>query len=313
VIDKIELRLPPLIDFTPLVKSRLRECGSINPGLYYAGVLDLRGSGLAALIHYRKRRGEGSHKLELLETGKMVYSEISYLVERIVDADASRLVFMRIDLCADIPEVPVSWFHDCCRFRHKRAHRQIGAVKREVIAGVDIETLTFGSRPNPTRIYNKVEHWHKQFRKDCRKQSKDADSLEFEQEYGISPDAVLTRAERQYGGGRLPRELPNFGAITVAADIDPFTALEILPGNGVEPRIEDFEFGEWLKGMQLREQAKKRGAQNFRRWLNRYSQGNAARTLKNYAPFMPGSGSEGPTHSDILKIYRDSTIRQLSS
>jgi hypothetical protein len=311
MIDKIELRLPPSIDFTHLVRSLLRQRGRAHPGLHYAGVLDLRSVGLPALLHYRKRRGEESHKLEFLETGKMPYSELCAVIESVVVADTSRLEIMRVDLCADIPNVPVSWFHDYCRFRYKRSHRQIGAVKREVIAGVEIETLIFGSRPNPTRAYNKREHWHKQFLKDCRKQSKDADSLDFEQEYGISVDAVLTRVERQYGGGRLPPELPDFGSIAAAVEIDPFAALEILPGNAVPPNIKDFEFGEWLKGMQLREQAMRLGAHNFRRWLNHYSQGNGARTLRRYAAFMPWADSQSLTQADILRMYRESTIRQL--
>jgi hypothetical protein len=55
---------------------------------------------------------------------------------------------MRIDLCSDISNVPVSWFHDNCRFRYQYCHQQIGALKVNIIADIEMETLMFGARTN---------------------------------------------------------------------------------------------------------------------------------------------------------------------
>jgi len=265
------------------------------------------------MLHHRKQHLEPSHKLEIFKVGEKTYSDLAALAGNVVDGDTSLLEFMRIDLCCDIPNVPVSWFHDNCRFRYKRRHQQIGTLKVSIIAGIEMETLMFGARPNPVRIYDKVELWRKQFRTDCRRQSRENDPLDFEHEYGLSPNSTLTRIERQYGGGRLPRELPNFGSLARAADIEPFTALEIPGGTFIAPRIDDYEFGEWLKGMRLRQEATERGAHNFRRWLNLHSNGNAARWMRNYAAFLPGAALSGPTQADILKAYKESTIFQLAA
>ena len=39
-----------------------------------------------------------------------------------------------------------------------------------------------------------------QFRRMIKRSSKDADVLDFEKEFGFSPESILTRVERQLGG-----------------------------------------------------------------------------------------------------------------
>jgi len=265
------------------------------------------------MLHYGKRRGEQTHKLELFETGKKTHSDLASLIECVVEGDSERLEVMRIDLCADIPDVSVSWFHAHARFRYKHRERRIGRLTSDVICRTAIETLTAGARPNVIRIYDKINEEKSRFRKACRKQSRDADPLEFEREYGHKETDMLTRIERQYGGGRLRESLRTFGMIGNAAEIDPFETIELVSNQFRIPRVEDHEFGEWLKGMRLRDEAQARGMHNFRRWLNKYSNGDAARMMRTYAAFMPGSDTRAIERADIVRIYQESTIRQLAA
>lgn len=311
VIDKIELRLPVAADFRRPIREQIRWPGSIRSGLHYAGVMDLRPHGMDALLHYHKERGPHTHKLELLDTGDKSYSDMAALIDDVTDYDANRLELMRIDLCADVPDVPVAWFHAHARFRYKQMERCIGDLKSDVICLTRMETISAGRRPNILRIYDKVAEWRMHFRKRQRRQSRDAAPLDFAQEYGVNPQATLTRIERQYGGGRLPGTLQTFGNIARAVDMDPFDTLELNEkATYVPPPVEDYDLGEWLKGMRLHDELQARGMHNFHRWLNYHSRGNAARIMRRYATFFPASNGSGVTKTEIVRLYRESTVRQ---
>jgi hypothetical protein len=98
-----------------------------------------------------------------------------------------------------------------------------------------------------------------------------------------------------------------------AASVDPFEHIELDSATGMIPRIEDYDLGEWLKGMQLRSERLARGAHNFKRWLHKVSNGNASRWMRHYAAFIVGASVHSITKSDILRIYRESTMRQLAA
>jgi hypothetical protein len=313
MIDKIELRLKPWANFSRTVTTELRRPGTLRQTQHYSGVLDLRPHGFDAMLHYSKRRNDHTHKLEVFETGKKTYSDLASMIGNIVEGDLDPLELTRIDLCADVPNVPVAWFHSHARIRYKQRERRLGPLTSDVICRSHLETLTLGARPNVIRIYDKVSESKARFRTSCRRQSRDADPLDFRQEYGFGPDDVLTRVERQYGGGRLPDTLRTFGMLVNAADTNPFETIELVTNHSATPNIENCEFPEWLKGMQLRREATERGAHGFRRWLNRYSKGNAARWMKTYAAFMPETQVENICMSDILAIYRKSTVAQLAA
>jgi hypothetical protein len=164
------------------------------------------------------------------------------------------------------------------------------------------------------RIYDKVAESKMQFRKMKRKVSKDADELDFEKEFGFPEDAVLTRVERQCGGGRIPEEVAAFGQLSRAAYLNPFEALEITnSGQSQLPEVNDCDsVNEWLIGMQVNRMIQEMGMQTFRRWLNRNSNGNGARLLKRIHSFLPGSGDCALTVQTIVATYRASVIKQLS-
>ena len=117
---------------------------------------------------------------------------------------------MRIDLTADVPEIPVEWARQSIRFKFKRTEREHGEIKYGLIGRGKVETITAGSRPNVFRIYNKVAESKMQFRKMQRKQSHDSDPLDFEKEFGFRETDTVTRFERQCGGKGIPPQLGTF-------------------------------------------------------------------------------------------------------
>ena len=277
MIDKAELRLPSTVYFKREIRALLRNAqygssdSSMRPSRDYAAVGDLRPFGIDGLLHYRCKHGSpGNHKLELIDTGKKSYSALVAQIQAVVDHDIDTLGIMRIDLCADIPGVPVSWFQSRLRVKYKRTSRQIGPLPLDVISNAGVKTLNAGQRPNMVRVYDKVAESRMQFRKLERKASKDAEPLDFEHEFGFRADATLTRIERQFGGGRIPSAIDTFGKIQNCADFNPFDVLEIKGRmNARLPTVEECEsVTDYLAGLQLNRQVQVEGMQSTVRWLN---------------------------------------------
>jgi hypothetical protein len=246
MIDKLDLRVPRSASFRPEVHKLIREidyCRNtlrVRPTPYYAGVADLRPElGIEAVLHaYCKNSDSHDHKLEIIDTGKKGYSDLAAVVEAVFDGNPESYGIMRIDLCADVPDVPVLWFLPRTRVKFKRYGNEIGDLKYGKIGQGTVETIMAGKRPNVFRFYDKVAESKMQFKKMLRKQSPDSDPLDFEAEFGFSPDSVLTRVERQFGGGRIPEGIDTFSKLHRLADYNPFDTLEILTGLAHRPAIE---------------------------------------------------------------------------
>ena len=135
--------------------------GFLRKSLHYAGIGDLRPFGIDGLLHYHYKRGNrGNHKLEMLNTGTKPYSALAALVDAVIDGPSDPLEVMRVDLCADVPGVPVSWFHPRLRIRYKRMSHQIGPLKYEII----------GKAGNGDDQRGKTPEHHPGLRQSCREQ-----------------------------------------------------------------------------------------------------------------------------------------------
>lgn len=321
VIDKLELAVPQFTEFRPAVRQLMREIdwerGSsrVRRSAHYAGIVDLRPFGINALLHaYNRHRTPRDHKLELLDTGKKTYSQLVEQIQLAIDLNPDRLRVMRIDLCADVPGVHVSWFQPRTRVKYKRFAREIGELKYEQMGERSIQTLTSGKRPNIFRFYNKPAECMVEFRKRCRKVSPDADPLDFETEYGFPADAVLTRVERQIGGGRIPDELSVLGKLPrKAPQFNPFDPVEIMSGGtGAMPGIDECEWSEWVMGTRYNELAHQWGMQQLRAVINQKSKGNASRILERYSRFLP-SEENAITTARLYEIYRESVRKQIAA
>jgi hypothetical protein len=236
-------------------------------------------------------------------------------VDAVIDGPSDNLGIMRVDLCADLPGVPVSWFHPRLRVRFKRMSHQIGPVKYEIIGKAGMETISAGRRPNIIRIYDKVAESKMQFRRMLRKSSEDADPLDFEREFGFSPDSILTRVECQFGGGRIPEVISTFGKLCRAPQFNPFDVLDITGDTGASlPAVHECDsVTEYMAGKELNRMVSEMGLQSVRRWLNKESPGNGARMLKRFHRFLPGSSADSMTVKRIFDTYRTSVTRQLAA
>jgi hypothetical protein len=243
----------------------------------------------------------------------MGYGRIHREVEQIFDLDARRLAITRIDFAADVRGVPVAWFVAHVRARWKRWVCDIGQMTCEPYARMgrkDVQTLYFGKRPNCVRIYDKLAEYRQQYEKVMRKASKTADSPTFEQVYGYPQDGiVLTRVERQAGGGRVPAAVETLGKLKASTGFNPFERLDFLVSAAEEPRVEEWGLQKYGFGSWLRAQVEDTGLHRLRCFLNQHSGRHGAKILRQFGPFLPSEA--GITAQGLFELYQESLQRQL--
>lgn len=284
---------------------------------HYVSVADLRPFGISAILHSSCLHGEGNHKIELVETGRMHYSEMLAEVERVFDINPCTLELMRIDLAADVEGVEVPWFHEHMRVKWKRWGCEYGRVEVSRMGHVELQTLYFGRRPNCLRVYNKVAEWRKQYAARRRAAERDNTTIASFEETYCWPESgrSLTRVERQIAGGRVPAAIGRLGAAPRGLPaFQPFEAVDLLACSG-EASAPPPEGGEgieqWLAGMQIRALVTDWGIQRTRAFLNRHGHRNGGRILDKYASFLPAGGGISTTR--LQEIYQSSVERQLAA
>lgn len=319
MIDKLDLRLPVSAGLTRLVSDYTRPSPfaeystRVRPAHYYAGRADLRHVGIDALLHLQCKSTHGhDHKLEILDVGKKSHRDILSLIEKVTPANPQTFGIMRIDLTADVREIPVSWAREHVRFKFKRSQREYGEIKFCVIGKSKVETITAGNRPNVFRIYDKVAESKVQFRQLLKKQSKDSEPLVFEHEFGFREEDTVTRFERQCGGALIPPDLATFGRLQRAVSFNPFNNLEIVGASNLAPLIpEQCDGIEYYAALGMQQEQRRLGMQGFRKQLNQQTKGNGARTMQRYGRFLANEGGLSLSAADLFETYKNSTQRQL--
>jgi hypothetical protein len=317
MIDKLEVRVPAQAqysrDFGAFYSAiHCSDKNPFRPSSHYLRVGDLRAFGYGVVLHAHCVHGSGNHKLELIDTGQATLAEMSREIERVFDVDSRRLEITRIDLAADVLGVPVPWFLAHLRAKWKRFVADIGEVEYARMGKLAVETLYLGKRPNCYRIYNKIAELHYQH---ARLKVPDGQPKpSFEALYGLPETGlILTRVERQIGGGRLPAEIGTVGQLRRLPDFNPFDKLEILAGVAGTPNIEDCGLTTYLEGLGLRQMVIENGGiHRTRALLNKYSPGNGARLLRKLAPFL-GDSDHAVTVEGIREVYRESVTSQLAA
>jgi hypothetical protein len=324
MIDKVEVRIPARAPFSREFGSLYRDIHNdprVNPfrgSRHYICAGDLREFGYEAILHMGcVRDKQGNHKLELLDTSTMSYARMCNEIERIFDLDARRLCLMRVDLAADVRDVPVGWFARHVRARWKQWVCEIGKIEPEApeyarMGRQRVETFYLGKRPNCFRIYDKIAEYHHQYARLTRDISDAAELPSFEGVYGYPERGLtLTRVERQMGAGRLPTQIDTFGKLKASAEFNPFERLTFLACGAREPQIEDYGITTYGVGMWLRGQAEDIGMHRLRALVNKHSGGHASRIFQQYADFLPADA--GITAEGLFETYRESVQRQLAA
>ena len=135
----------------------------------------------------------------------------------------------------------------------------------------------------------------------------------FEQFCGYAETGfVLTRVERQSGGGRVPKQLATLRSLRRAAEFNPFQRPVFAGGGQVEPNPADYELMTYLAGLGLRSRVEEQGFHRTRQFINQRTKRNASRVLRHLAAFLPAD-SDLVTEEALLDRYQQSISRQLAA
>lgn len=309
MIDKLEVRVPSITKFSPQFESLRPEwLYGLKHSRLYIGVEDLRPLDHPCILHFQHKRTR-DHKIEIIDAGSLSLSRMIYEIQRIFDVDALQLHVMRLDLAADMKGIPVHAFVGNVRGKWKRVSADLGRYTR--IGKLSVETFYLGKRPNLFRVYDKIEEFKVQYAK--LKRQLGGDIPGFEDVFRYPPSGlILTRIERQMGGGRIPAQIGTVGGLADLPNFDPFDRLEIVAGSAVPPPPDGRGFVKHLKGLGLRDLVREHGLQNARRMANKYTRGNASRLFKEYSDYLPGSGFQ-ISEREIFERYRESVSQQVAA
>lgn len=334
MIDKLDLRVPCDSPYHPdfnRLYSELHHDSSKSPfhrSRYYEVVGDLRPYGYDAILHMHCRWGKlGNHKLELVDTGEMTYAGMVNEIERIFEVDGTKLEIMRVDLAADVRDVPVTWFQHRVKATHKQRIADFGSAQFVEMGRGGIETLYFGTRPNLFRIYDKVAEYKHQYKQIERRWKSDLPLPKFEEFFGVPENGVVvTRVERQIAADKLPKILATpedpetkkqrraiVADLRNAANLQPFEPLQMFHGGKAEPSPEDYTFEHFCTGMYLRERAEREGMHATMRFISHHSNRNTRWALQKYRDFLPQEHPNETVDPNFLnELYRQSVTRQLA-
>lgn len=311
-IDSLAIQLPTYTFYHPEFEEKCRQAGfRSSPKSHYYHFADLRGVGVPVTF-YRNQHSSHTHKIELHGVGHMSAIQICGLLKDIVMEDPLEFKVMRVDLAADVPGVPVTWFRTHVSAKYKRHHPVYGRQQIAKIAdssrtypSFEYETLSHGKK-NRFQIYDKVEELEELVRTG---NISDADARLLDL-YRASA-RCWTRVERECVG-RVPEQLTTLGKLfSQALNFNPFDSIDILPGDSPLPREEDYSWGHFLTGYAVRKYIEDNGIQKFRTSANRKG-GHAKQYLENFKEFLP-ENPEGFQPPDLLELYKAGVMRQFGA
>jgi hypothetical protein len=311
-IDALEVRIPRGANLTMRVRDILDDLlqypsrGSIRATRLYKHSVDLSSYGLKSNLYYRNRQ-DGNHKLQLRGTGAMTLSEILCAIGDVSESDPRHLAIMRIDLAVDVPAYPVEWFRQNTRIARKRNTLE---YDRLVSERKRVETLYFGKRPNIFRIYDKTEEQRVEYQRMNSKRNACEPLLTFEEQYGHSENEILTRVERQYGGGRVPKQITNLERLQEnAISLNPFDPLRFLPITISEQSVDELDGDAFIKGQGILRLIETRGYHEAKRLIDHKTCRNADRLLAQLT--RSTSSDRTGAQPDLCGIFRQAISKQL--
>jgi len=255
---------------------------------YYKARVDLREGGIEGTLHYGCRFN-GSHKLTVLNATAKSARQMAEVAEQVFDCDPGELRVARVDMAADVPDVPLRWFGGHMRVPRKGI-RQYG-LNNEENGG----TIYYGAGADYIRVYDKAA--------EVRKRSPEEADREGQ---------VLTRVERQLRSGRIPRELATLeDLVNNAVTFNPFASVILFPGGKADPELTlgNYSTGRFLEGTGFRQLVLRDGLQQVWKSLGA-RRGNFSRKVRQLSDFVPAD-PEGFHIPDLFGLYARSVERQL--
>jgi len=300
----------------------------------YAGRASFEDCGLDVIVHAEcKMTKKRTHKIEILRAGEKTYDEMVELSQRIVDCDPRDMGLMRVDLTADVDDVPVDWFKRHVYVKNKQTRRELGTVQAfQLVTKGKTETQYAGVKPNQVRVYDKtgerMARWHKHARAIKRMNRAQPDShfevTPFEVMFEHSPEACITRVERQLYGDHLANICPRgkteggllrFTDLLTSDLLDPFDCLVFYADAPNHERLfRNMSFRDRMAAEAVMERVKTMGISQTLSFMRATIPGNANfyRAKREYAPFLRVADNVAGIDARRLRdIYQASTLRQL--
>ena len=178
------------------------------------------------VVHQMPRwNPKGGDKIEILQTGEKRVSEMVGWVREIYDFDVADARIFRLDLTADVLNVPVDWFRRHVRVALKQLHRTYLTVGLE-ISKRQAETVVAGKRPKQHKVYNKTLQREQELlpAHNRKRKAQGLPPETFLEVFGYDPSIRVSRVERQMGE-REPATvfgIDYFGDIQRTVNINPF-------------------------------------------------------------------------------------------
>jgi hypothetical protein len=324
LIDKLDIRIPRKVlftrEFTEVYEASRR--GGRSPwrrSEYFGSSADFRPFGYDVRLHMNSRRSgsESFNKLEIYEAGDKSLSEMRRLTASIFEVDPDRLGLMRVDLCADIRGVDVGWFKRHTFVQSKQTNREFGVAMPYMTSHKgQAETLYAGAKPNQYRFYNKpaerMVRW-RWYKSQLAREAPNLTPTPYDVLYGHSPDAVITRVERQIVGRHLaPLGLTDFASLKSTSKLSPFDKIVFNVAGREEPAMDDLSFLHWTSVMYVRQMASDYGLPALRALMKRRLCRGFSREWKRVEPFLhvpeqtAGLSSEG-----LRRAFQSSALKQI--
>jgi len=309
-VDKLEIRIPKGTMFS---KGLCRELRQPRRDLtrctrYYGRVEDLRRYGRSSIL-YSGQRWNGNHKLEIVGTGMMTLPEIASEIKNVFDVDPMSAEIMRIDLAVDVRGYSVEWFRQRARVSHKRYSSEYG---RFVSEHAQVQTLYFGKRPNIFRVYDKTEEQRIEYRRLNRKRNTEEQFPTLEERHHHPENEILTRVERQFGGGRVPKQIATLEKLQEnALCFNPFESMQFLPSTISEESVNQLVGEAFVKGQGVLRLMERYGQQEARRLLDQKTCRNTGRLLAQISnSILLDPACVAP---DLHELFRAGISKQLAT
>ncbi len=307
-IDKLVIRIPKEAELVRGVASMLRASRdtSRNGNKYYRTVRDLQVFGLKSVLYFGQRK-TGNHKMQIVGTGSMLFSEILSEIRCTFDLDPLQAVVMRIDLAVDVFGYPVEWFRHNTWIMWKRSGSEFGSWSSR---RKQVETLYFGQGANVFCVYDKTAERRVEYRRVTRRPSNKA-LPRFEDLYGHSEQEIVTRVERRYGPGKIPETIRTLAeGQKNATDLNPFESLRFLPITVSEESINQLRGDVFLRAQGLLRLTERHGLHDAKRLLDKKTCRNTNRLVAQFRKLIRSDRTLTPP--DLNSAYKEATRQQLS-
>lgn len=295
MIDKLDTRIPRETPFTPEFQEVYRHAsdkGLLMPSKYYAKTADFRPYGYQVRLHmfsnYGRRldnRRSHDHKLELYDTADMTFDDMLAEIKRVFVCEPLDLVMLRRDICVDVVGTGVDWFKTHTRVELKRNIREMGYMNVWKKKG---ETFDLGGKPNQISFYDKVAERRHQYEWMLREGERQGLSIRsFQEIFGHSENAVITRIERRYGGCQCGGTLRSLLKIDRT---NPFEPIKFLKSSGFTINPCGMDCRTFWAALHLQRLAEENSLQYVRAHMsNVVGSKNIKKTWETYSPYL-GSG-----------------------